>query len=161
MLDLIRDLYAHQEWADAAHWRAIEASAAAREDREIRDRLFHIHVVQQIWLARWQGLDFAPPQATDHASLADLRHYARACHVALSAYLSLRKPGDLAEPIAYRNLAGEAFTQPLEELMLHLATHSHYHRGQNAARLRALGAQPPDTDLVIWQRTGRPAPEWP
>ncbi|HJV21231.1 MAG TPA: DinB family protein [Holophagaceae bacterium] len=160
MLELIQDLYRHMEWADALDWRTVAAFAPAREDGDLRERFFHIHAVQQIWLARWQGLEFTPPKATDYASFEDLRHYARACHVALKAYLGLRKDADLAEPLAYRNLAGEAFTQPLGELLLHLAYHSHYHRAQIATRLRALGTTPPDTDLVIWHRTGRPAPGW-
>ena len=160
MLELIEDLYRHQEWADACAWRVAGASAPAKEDAELRERFFHVHAVQQIWLARWQGMEFTPPKAADYASLGDLRHYARACHAALKAYLSLRKEADLAAPLAYKNLAGEPFTQPLWELLLHLSHHSHYHRGQIATRLRKLGAEPPDTDLVIWQRTGRPAPEW-
>ncbi|HTL98590.1 MAG TPA: DinB family protein, partial [Holophagaceae bacterium] len=85
----------------------------------------------------------------------------QACHAALRAYLSLRKEADLAEPVTYTNLAGESFTQPLGELMLHVAMHSQYHRGQNAARLRALmGAPAPATDLVNWQRGGRPGARW-
>jgi uncharacterized damage-inducible protein DinB len=38
--------------------------------------------------------------------------------------------------------------------------HSHYHRGQNATRLRELGGEPPPTDLIVWYWKGRPAPEW-
>ena len=38
--------------------------------------------------------------------------------------------------------------------------HSHYHRGQNATRLRELGAEPPGTDLIVWYWKSRPAPAW-
>ena len=34
--------------------------------------------------------------------------------------------------------------------------HSHYHRGQNATRLRELGGEPPMTDLIVWYWKGRP-----
>ncbi len=160
MLDLIRDLYAHQEWADARHWRAVLDSKAARGDAELKARMVHLHGAQQVWLGRWQGLWLGFPKAEDHASIEDTYHFAQACHAALRAFLSLRKEADLMEVIAYTNLAGEAFTQPLHELMLHLAMHSQYHRGQNAARLRALGPPAPGTDLVTWQREGRPAARW-
>ena len=160
MLDHIRDLYLHQAWADAAHWRAVLGSQAARADRELKDRMVHLHGAQQLWLGRWQGLALAFPKPEDHASIEDTFHFAQACHAALAAYLSLRKEADLAEPITYTNLAGETFTQPLQELMVHLAFHSQYHRGQNAARLRALGTPAPATDLVNWQREGRPAARW-
>jgi uncharacterized damage-inducible protein DinB len=38
--------------------------------------------------------------------------------------------------------------------------HSHYHRGQNATRLRELGGDPPGTDLITWIWKGRPAASW-
>lgn len=160
MLDVIKDLYAHQEWADASHWRAVLGSGAARKDPELKERLVHLHGAQQVWLGRWQGLPLPFPKAGDHATIEDTHHFAQACHAALRAYLSLRKEADLAGPVVYANLAGATFTQPLGELMLHLAFHSQYHRGQNAARLRALGTPAPGTDLVNWQREGRPAAKW-
>ena len=160
MLDVIKDLYAHQEWADASHWRAILGSEAARKDLELKERLVHLHAAQQVWLGRWQGVSLGFPKAGDHASIEDAHHFAQACHAALRAYLSLRKEADMVEAITYTNLAGESFTQPLGELMLHLAMHSQYHRGQNAARLRSLGMPAAATDLVNWQRSGRPGAEW-
>jgi len=38
MNSLLQDLLAHQAWADAEHWRAIELHAPAREDQAIHDR---------------------------------------------------------------------------------------------------------------------------
>ena len=46
MPSYLEELYAHQEWADAEHWRALEAHPPALEDKAIRDRLHHIHLVQ-------------------------------------------------------------------------------------------------------------------
>lgn len=160
MLDVIKDIYAHQEWADASHWRVILGSEAARKDPELKERLVHLHAAQQVWLGRWQGVSLPFPKAGDHATIEDTFHFAQACHAALRAFLSLRKEADMAEATTYTNLAGAAFTQPLGDLMLHLAFHSQYHRGQNAARLRALGTPAPGTDLVNWQREGRPAARW-
>src|SRR5438876_7091463 len=47
---LLRDLYGHQAWTDAEHYRAIEAHPPARDDRAIRERLHHIHLVQRAFL---------------------------------------------------------------------------------------------------------------
>jgi uncharacterized damage-inducible protein DinB len=38
--------------------------------------------------------------------------------------------------------------------------HSHYHRGQNAARLRELEGVPPGTDFIEWLRQGQPVAKW-
>ena len=44
--------------------------------------------------------------------------------------------------------------------LMQAAMHSHYHRGQNATRLRELGGTPPITDFIIWLRNGQPAAQW-
>jgi uncharacterized damage-inducible protein DinB len=160
MLELLKDLYAHQAWADAAHWRALLAHGPALGDADLKARLFHIHAVQQVWLARWQGVPLPFPKVEDYPDLKDLYHFAKACHVAQGAYLERLDEGALDRPVAYRNLAGEAFTQPLRDLLLHLPYHSQYHRGQSAMRMVQLGAHMPGTDLVTWQRGGRPGPDW-
>lgn len=54
---LLRDLYYHQAWADAEHWRALEAFPTALEDTTLRGRLHHYHFVQHAFL--WLG--GAPP----------------------------------------------------------------------------------------------------
>ncbi len=161
MIELIRDLYAHPEWADAQHWRTILASPAALGNDGLRQVLFHIHGVQQVWLARWQGADLGFSKPEDYPLTLNLYPFAKACHSALRAYLSLRSEADLPAAVTYRNIAGETFSQPLRDLLLHLPYHSQYHRGQTARALVALGSHAPATDLVVWQRAGRAQAEWP
>ncbi len=160
MLPILHELYAHQAWADAAHWGAVLAHGPAQEDADLKGRLFHIHAVQQVWLARWQGVPMPFPKVEDYPVLGDLHHFAKACHVALGTYLGRLAAADLDRSVAYKNIAGEAFTQPLGDLMLHLPMHSQYHRGQSAMRMVQLGAHMPGTDLVTWQRGGRPGSVW-
>jgi uncharacterized damage-inducible protein DinB len=56
------------------------------------------------------------------------------------------------------------FQPPLKISVRHALTqaamHSHYHRGQNATRLRELGAAPPGTDFIEWLRQGQPLARW-
>jgi uncharacterized damage-inducible protein DinB len=57
------------------------------------------------------------------------------------------------------------FTDPplsitVTEALTQCAMHSHYHRGQNATRLRELGGEPPGTDIIVWYWKNRPAPAW-
>src|SRR3954453_14283819 len=51
MNPLLRDLYGHQEWADAEHWRAVDATTAAADDTALRVRLHHLHLVKRAF--RW------------------------------------------------------------------------------------------------------------
>src|ERR1700733_4586224 len=79
MTTYLHELYAHQEWADAEHWRAFEAYPAALEDKAIRERLHHIHLVQHGFLcvASPQRAEFALKKMEDFLSMADLKAYAR------------------------------------------------------------------------------------
>src|SRR4029450_7179206 len=75
MPPLLADLYGHQAWADAQHWRAIGAHQPARDDLAIRVRLHHIHIVQRafLWMVGDRKTDFAMTKPEDFASFEDLR----------------------------------------------------------------------------------------
>jgi uncharacterized damage-inducible protein DinB len=48
--------------------------------------------------------------------------------------------------------AGTTFSQPLWQMLQHLANHGSYHRGQVATMLRQLGAKPVGTDMIGFYR---------
>jgi uncharacterized damage-inducible protein DinB len=83
---LLDDLYGHQAWADAEHWRAIEAHAPARDDHAIRDRLHHIHLVQRsfIWAVGDRATPFAFSKPDDFKTFDDLKSFARESHAITS-----------------------------------------------------------------------------
>lgn len=157
----LEELYGHQEWADAEHWRAIDAHPAALNDKAIRDRLLHIHLVQHgfLWVTGSRTERFAVKKMEDFPTMADLKAYAQEGLTQLNDALKRFTPGQIDEIIevpwfqpAARLSRRQALTQA--------AMHSHYHRGQNATRLRELGGTPPMTDLIVWLKDGKPAARW-
>jgi uncharacterized damage-inducible protein DinB len=63
---------------------------------------------------------------------------------------------DLDKIIALPRGPKGPFEAPAGVLLLQAITHSQHHRGQNASRMRQLGATAPMTDFVIWYALGRP-----
>ena len=61
----------------------------------------------------------------------------------------------VSKKLRYKNLKGEPFEGRLWELVQHVVNHSSYHRGQVVTLLRQLGAKPPATDLVAYDREQR------
>jgi len=60
----------------------------------------------------------------------------------------------LLSQLHYKNLKGEAFVQPVSDIIHHVFNHSTYHRGQLITMMHALGATNfPATDYVHWART--------
>ena len=160
MLAAIRDLYAHQSWADALQWGAISGSPAAKASEEMKERLVHLHGAQWIWLARWQGESQPFPVSSQFVEVEDLRIFALEVHRNLAAFVAGLEEGALAATIGYKDIKGNAHDQPLGGLLLHLALHSQYHRGQNASLMKRLGSPAPPTDFVQWLRAGKPAAAW-
>ena len=161
MSSYLDELYAHQEWADAEHWRAFEAHPAALEDKAIRERLLHIHQVQHafLWITGPRTSEFAFKRIEDFSGMSDLKQYAQRYHVAVRELL-----GELDQTKMEELVEAPWFTPPVKISRRHALTqaamHSHYHRGQNATRLRELGGAPPLTDFIIWLRKGQPGAQW-
>jgi uncharacterized damage-inducible protein DinB len=157
----LEELFAHQEWADAQHWRAFEAHPPALEDKAIRERLVHIHLVQHgfLWITGPRTTHFEIKKPEDFSSSAELKKYARQGLADLDSFLKAAPDEHLEKIIEIA-----WFQPPLKISRRHALTqaamHSHYHRGQNATRLRELGGTPPMTDFIVWLKDRRPSAKW-
>jgi uncharacterized damage-inducible protein DinB len=162
MNPLLRDLYGHQAWADAEHWRTVEAHAAAAADAAIRARLHHVHVVQLAfrWIVGDRHTPFEVSKPEDFATLADLRAHTRGYHEEVAQFLGSLSPQRFHESIELPWFKDPPLSLTVAEALTQCAMHSHWHRGQNAVRLRELGAEPPTVDLIVWYWKGRPAASW-
>ncbi|HEV2983723.1 MAG TPA: DinB family protein, partial [Vicinamibacterales bacterium] len=162
MNPLLRDLYGHQVWADAEHFRAIGAHPAARGDKAILVRLHHIAIVQRAFLwavgDRQDAFEFTKPE--DFASLDALKRYVREHHDRLVPFIATVSDLRLAESIAIPWFKDPPLSLTVAEALTQGAMHSHYHRGQNATRLREIGGEPPMTDYIVWLWKVRPEADW-
>jgi uncharacterized damage-inducible protein DinB len=95
----------------------------------------------------------------DFPSISDLKKYAQEGLRHLNEFVKSLDP-TLAEQIIeipwFRPPAKISIRQALTQA----AMHSHYHRGQNATRLRELGGVPPMTDFIAWLHKGQPPSQW-
>lgn len=162
MNPILKDLFAHQFWADAELWTALGAHAAAREDAAIHKRLYHIHAVQRafMWVVRGDGTPFAFSKPGDFATFDDLQAFARATHHEIQHVLETTGDARLAEAIRIPWFPDPPLTITVAEALTQSVMHSQHHRGQNATRLRELGGVPPATDVIVWWWKGRPSPNW-
>ena len=161
MSSYLDELYAHQEWADAEHWRTFEAHPPALKDEAIRERLHHIHLVQHafLWITGPQSEPFDSRKLEEFSSIFDLKKYAQEGLRHLDQFVQSLDPRHAEQIIEipwFRPPAKISIRQALTQA----AMHSHYHRGQNATRLRELGGIPPMTDFIAWLHKGQPLAQW-
>jgi uncharacterized damage-inducible protein DinB len=157
---ILIELFAHQAWADAEHWRAILASPGALQDKVLRERLHHVHLVQHAFagtLSRTK-VDF---HEVSHYDDAALLAFGRGAHDALMAFWATVDLDKLAETVTIPWFKDPPLTITVEQALAQVVMHSQHHRGQNAVRLRELGFEPPMVDLIAWYWKGRPEPHWP
>jgi uncharacterized damage-inducible protein DinB len=162
MNSTLRDLIDYQLWADAQHWEAIEAHAPAAADTAILERLHHLHMVQRafVWVVSDRSTALERSLPGRFASIADLRAFARGSHERIVGCRDGVSDARLADAIEIPRWFG--FKEPpltitVGEALTQMAMHSQWHRGQNATRLRELGARPPTVDLITWYWKGRPS----
>jgi uncharacterized damage-inducible protein DinB len=92
--------------------------------------------------------------------LAALKEYARGSLDGLDGFMAGVPEARLDERIAMPWFTNPPLSITVTEALTQCAMHSHYHRGQNATRLRELGGEPPLTDLIVWYWKDRPGPSW-
>ncbi|MBX5465075.1 MAG: DinB family protein [Clostridia bacterium] len=159
--DDLRRLGRYTEWADRRAFEAARRLPAEAYGRDLRTglgsvgaTLAHICAVEWLWGERLRGRS---PAAYDHlarlATPAELEPAWEEVWAGLRAAFDALDDARLEEALTYRTTEGELFTQPAWQLALHITHHSAYHRGQVAAALRQLGAEPLPTDLVLYFRS--------
>lgn len=164
---LLRELFAHMEWADALVWKAVRTLPGGEPDNELRERLLHIHFVQRAFLNVWTAQPMNFPEADEFAALADLEAWARPCYAEARDHLepldAVKLSAEAELPWAAgltKRFGREPAAVTLAESAFQVASHSTYHRGQVNTRLRQLGAKPPLVDYIAWLWLGRPGAEW-
>ena len=150
MNPILRDMLDHQFWANAELWKVIGAHGPARDDKAIRHRLHHIHQVQRffVWAVSDGAAQPAMTKPDDFTSLDDLCAWARDSHADIRRGLQSMTEARLSDPVVIPWFKDPPLNITVTEALTQMTMHSHYHRGQNAVRLRELGGVPPTTDLI-------------
>jgi uncharacterized damage-inducible protein DinB len=153
MSTYIRKLVDHMKWADAAALDALRRSPGT----EARALTLYAHILgaESVWIARIDGrpsdVPVWPSLSVEECATLSARNAA-----AYDALLASLAPDDLSREIDYRNSAGTPFRSTLEDILVHVALHGAYHRGQVALAVRDGGGEPISTDYIAFIR-GAPA----
>ena len=147
-------------WADRLVLESLRDAASIPP--MILELYAHVLAAEEVWLARLTGT--APRVAVWPAlTLEQCAALAAENFDRLAAYAASLGAADLGRSITYKNSAGDQYTSAVEDILLHVALHGAYHRGQIAAGLREQSATPTSTDFIAFARgagsaTGRPQP---
>ena len=154
-------LYAYDDWANERILAAVAGLSGEQWTRHVvssfpsvRETVAHIAFAEWLWLQRWNGVSPAGlPEWVQRSDLPALQERMRDVANERRAFLAGLTDESLESVLHYTSTQGDPFALPLGELLIHVANHSTYHRGQLVTMLRQVGAQPPNTDYTQFLRS--------
>jgi uncharacterized damage-inducible protein DinB len=161
-VELIRALYDYNEWANNRLLKTASELSADEFSRtqgaswgSIEANLAHVAGAQVVWLSRWHTGANRTPLADIHAitSIDNIRGLFDDSHSALREFTASLSEQRLDSMLAYADSRGNQDERVLWQLMVHVANHGTYHRGEVAMALTALGHSPGDLDYRHFEVT--------
>ena len=156
----VQRLYDYNSWANERVLESLQpigqevfASNKQASHGSIRGIIAHIAGAEWIWLERWKGSSPAgllPESEFETVEIAAQR--LRKIDHDLQQFTSGLTQADLDGSRGYKTTEGKAYSNVLSDMLLHLANHSSYHRGQITTLLRQSGALPQSTDFILFIR---------
>jgi uncharacterized damage-inducible protein DinB len=143
-------LYDHLAWADNLVLDALEKAGEPSES--VLRLLGHLFSAERIWLMRIRHMDTSKVAVWSTLSLAQCRTVAGESSAGFREMVQNATVDRLAALISYRTSKGQLLESSLEDILLHVALHGSYHRGQIAALLRREGLEPVSTDFITFTR---------
>ena len=150
-LEHLRRLFAYDDWANREALRVLRTA----EPPPARSQKFLAHIIgaEELWLNRLlagkRGVEVWP-NLTPKECEARIAGLSQRWH----SYLEGMTSEKLSSRVAYVNSKGEPWQSAVEDVLLHVVTHSAYHRGQIASDMRAAGHTPAYTDFIHCIRQG-------
>ena len=148
MLDKIKRLFEYDNWALTQEFAALENA----HDKAAIAVLGHILAAKEIWLVRLNGKDSSAIDTHPALSLDECRMLANELKNGFNKFLSSLNNAHLHTAITYKNTKGKEFITPIGEVLMHVAFHAAYHRGQIALLLRQAQNTPINTDYITFTR---------
>jgi uncharacterized damage-inducible protein DinB len=146
--DRINRYFEYGNWAAVRELSALDGA----QNPEALGVLAHILAAQEIWLVRLNGGDSSSIATNPDLSLVECRELAERLDKEYRKFIASLDDDRLKSTITYRNTKGQAFTTCVCDVLIHVAFHSAYHRGQIALLLRQNGAAAINTDFITFTR---------
>jgi uncharacterized damage-inducible protein DinB len=127
--------------------------AAGTSHGSLIETLRHIYFADRIWLSRLEGTSRPFREEGEAPGLQEMEEAWFPMLERFKALVGAFGEDDVAAPFTYRNLAGEEFSMPRWQAVLHVVNHATLHRGQIVTMLRQLGHAAPATDLLFYFRS--------
>jgi uncharacterized damage-inducible protein DinB len=153
-MDLIEHfarLFAYDGWANQEVLAGLR-TAVTPLPRAL-ELMAHIFSSERLWMERLEQKPQSLP-VWPGFTIEECERQAAELPALWNLYLAGKSEAGLAEPVSYQNSKGETWSSRKDDILMHVITHSAYHRGQVAMTVRAAGSTPAYTDFIHSIRQG-------
>jgi uncharacterized damage-inducible protein DinB len=121
--------------------------------------LNHVYAMDDVWRAHLEGRTHAYTTRNPEAcpSVAELYDAQQAMDAWFVGYADSLTEAKRDEVVKFRFIGGGPGAMTRQDILLHVANHGTYHRGNVAAMMYQAGVAPPTTDLPVFLRNPSPA----
>ncbi len=143
-------MYEHLNWANQ---RILETLQSIEDENQEVGRLFsHILFAEKVWITRLLGLDSSQLPIWSEVDIEVCADLIMQNENSFTTLLTNLENKDLDKLISYSNSKGKEFKSSMRDILIHVALHGQYHRGQINSRFRAGGIEPVDIDFITFVR---------
>jgi uncharacterized damage-inducible protein DinB len=156
-MDTLRTLMRYKAWANelvfAAAARLPEAELTAPRKivfGSLLRTLNHVYAMDAVWRAHLEGRPhgYATRNPEDCPALAELREAQKAMDAWFVRYAESLSQED--EIVNFQFIGGGPGSMTRRDILLHVANHGTYHRGNVASMMYQAGVAAPTTDLPVF-----------
>ena len=153
----------HLDYSAWASQRLLEAVANLPHEDLTRDfqtsdgnivhTLSHVFAADRVWLSRVKGQSRSTFMDDRDRELGTLQREWPLIHEGWKDWCAPLTDECAQTKVSYRDLKGNAWEQPIWQILLHVVNHGTHHRGQVSGFLRAMRHDPPPLDLIAYYRS--------
>ena len=146
-----QSLFAYKAWASSQLLALLEAGALAddaKTSHTVLRILNHAYVVDRIFQANVQGIrhGFTALNTPETPAAAALHAATRGLDQWYLDYIATLSPDQINDSVAFTFVDGGAGVMTRAQMLMHVATHGAYHRGEVGRLLESRGIEaPPDS----------------
>lgn len=155
MSTLLQTLYGYHAWANIDLFNKLESVDPGKHAKELqtaRRLISHYYVVSRIFAGHLQGVPhgFTSDNLEEAPALDALRNAVQSSDQWYLDYLRTASPAALSEAVAFTFTDGDKGYMTREEMLIHVALHGGYHRGEIGRVLWQLSITPPWDTFAVY-----------
>ncbi|BDX06579.1 DinB family protein [Planctobacterium marinum] len=152
--------FEYKQWADKRTIEAIKLLALEKKDSSAfcLQQLNHMTIVEELFISRIEQRQ-APHESTNTVTIPlieELQERNNRNNLWLQEYLKNNSEVQLQTPISFVFTDGKSGRLTVQEILMHLLTHSSYHRGSIAHALDLAGTAHPVDGLAMYLHQAQP-----